>query len=211
MEKKQYVLRSWYSIVLVISLFLVISCTSKNTARIKIKESGLKQQIAYIEEQRVTGAKVLDSLYFSGRGVLKYEFKLRQPTFYTIRVPSGKNIYLLVFPGDRIKVTTEENKPDHLIMEGSSQSQKLTELYDSLFATRKVLDKIRTKYNASTVQQEKDSLYKDYNKILDGYRHFSMQFVLENMNSLVSIAALYQESGENEYVFGHLRDMQFFI
>lgn len=210
MEKKQYVLRNWHYILFFFGVLFFVSCNSNEKAKIRIENIGLQNQKAFFEEQMVSGTKILDTLIFSGKGVLKYTVELKQPTFYTVRIPSGSDIFLLAFPGDKILVKANSENSSGISISGSSESEKLNKLYDSLFATRKILDSIRNKYLAAVQQVDKDSLFKQYIAITDNYRRFSMQFVLENLNSLVSIAALYQESGEGEYVFGRLRDMQFF-
>ncbi len=207
MEKKQYVLRNLHRVILIFCITFIVSCSSKEKAKIRIENIDLKGQKAILEEQRVSGIRTLDSVNFSRRGVLKYTFEPKQPTFYTVRIPSGNDIFLLVYPGDKIKVTASS---DSLVITGSPESIKLNTLYDSLFATRKILEDIRTKYFASEIQQAKDSLNNEYIAVSDNYRRFTVQFVLENMSSLVGLAALYQQTVQGEYVLNRLKDLQYF-
>jgi hypothetical protein len=114
-------------------------------------------------------------------------------------------------PKDKVVVTAAaKDKISDLKIEGSAESEKLNILYDSLFAARERLKVIREKYLATELTTEKNKLYNAYDKQLEDYRKYSMKFVLDNLHSLLAVAALYQEIGPNEFVFGRRRDLQFF-
>jgi hypothetical protein len=209
MEKKQIILRK-LAVVLLVSI-LFYACHSNNEAVFKVNIKGFGGQSAIFQEQRVAGVRILDTVAFNSRGKLTYRASLRQPMFYNLNIPNSSDIFFLVFPGDKIYVTaTNDGKIEDLNIKGSEESVKLNYLYDSLFVTRNVLKNIRKKYKKTEDPSIRDSLNKKYEKILDSYRKFSMQFVLDNLHSLCSIAALYQEVGPSEFVFGRKRDLQFF-
>jgi hypothetical protein len=209
MEKKQNLMRRISFIVLV--LFIVVSCSQKDKARIKVQLNGLSDKTAILQEQRVDGTKIIDTLKFSGSGRLRYSLELRQPGFYNFTIPGSSNIYLLLSPGDKLEISgSGKEKISNLKILGSPESEKLNVLYDSLFSTREILSDIRAKYTASVDALDKERIQNKYLSVLDKYRRFSMQFVLDNLRSLVSVAALYQEVGPDEFVFGRKRDVQFF-
>lgn len=191
--------------------FLIVSCTKKDQARIKLQVAGLENKTAIFQEQRVEGAKILDTLTFSGSGKLNYKLSLRQTGFYNLIIPEASDIYFVLSPNDKIKIEGRINeKKYNLEITGSPETEMLNKLYDSLFATRKILDKIRKEYQSSEDAAIKEKLYNEYVSILDSYRKYSMQFVLDNLTSISSVAALYQEIGPGEFVFGRRRDLQFF-
>jgi hypothetical protein len=205
MEKKQsFVVR----VFLFLSFIAVISaCNNKESARLKINMPEYSKQGVIIEETRVGGKKFIDSLNFSSKGKLSYKFELKQPVFYNLLIEDGDKLFLLVKPEDKLSITRSDTG---IVIKGSDDSQKLTELYDKLFETRKMLDDIRQKYNLSIDPAYRDSLEQEYIRISKNHYNYSVQFVLENLTSLVSMASLYQELSPNEFVFGKAKDMQFF-
>ncbi len=209
MEKKQITLRK-ITIALLVSI-LFYACHNNNEAVFKVNIEGLDGQSAIFQEQRVAGVRILDTVTFNSKGKLTYKVPIRQPMFYNLNIPGSSDIFFMVFPGDKIHVTaTSDGKIKDLNIKGSEESVKLNYLYDSLFVTRNILKKIRKEYQTTEDLLVRDSLNKEYETILDAYRKFSMQFVLDNLHSLCSIAALYQEVGPSEFVFGRKRDLQFF-
>lgn len=209
MEKKQVNFVRVFGLFLIISL--VYACVGKDEAKLRVTIKGLEKKQAVVQEQRINGIKILDTLEFNSHGRLKYQFELRQPTFYNLVIPEGTDLFFLIFPQDKIQVTANsEGEIENLKIEGSEESMKLNILYDSLFKTRDALKGIRNAYSSASDTSDRNSLARKYETELDKYRRFSMQFVLDNLHSLVSIAALYQEAGPDEFVFGRKRDLQFF-
>jgi hypothetical protein len=209
MEKKQ----KFLSIALIYFFIVLLSgaCKNDNEAQLKVKISGLEGKSAIIQEQRVNNIKILDTVAFDSKGKLLYKVSLRQPSFYNLVIPASTDLFFLVYPGDKIEVTAKSNNEIiNLTIEGSPESEKLNILYDSLFATRKILKAIRKEYKSTEEQSIRNSLNEKYEQVISSYKKFSYQFVLQNLNSLCSIAALYQEVGPSEFVFGQKRDMQFF-
>jgi hypothetical protein len=209
MEKKQTIMKKISILILV--LLSAVSCSTKEKTKLNIHVSGLKDKLAILQEQRVDGIKNIDTISFSRSGKLKYTLEIRQPGFYTLNIPGSSNIYLILFPNDKIDINgRNDDKIKDLKITGSPDSEKLNYLYDSLFATREILKDIQNKYDSTQQETEREGIRQEYLSVLDIYRKFSMQFVLDNLTSLTSVAALYQEVGPEEFVFGRKRDLQFF-
>lgn len=208
MEKKQptinFVLKS--AALAIVTLFF-ISCNSKNQANISLSLSESENEKVTIEEQRVSGGKLLSKEELSSKGQLKYKFELEQPTFYNLRFKDANTIYLILNPGDKVSITGTVEKP---VIEGSPDSEKLNILYDSLYIVRARLNKLRTQYNNSDSQEEKENIAAQYRKITDAHHKFSLKYILDNLSSMVSLAAIYQEFSADEFVFGEYRDLQYF-
>lgn len=206
MEKKQYSLKSIINSILLIAITLTIFACSSDKAKLSFIIEDLKGELMTIEEQRVSGAKFISAEEISPKGKANYEFEIDQPKFYNLRIENGKDIFLLLHPQDRVKISGTSNKP---VIEGSPDSEKLNLLYDSLFVTRNKLSDLKRKYQSANVQ-DKEEFSRLYNETYDEYYRFSLQFILDNLTSIVSIAAIYQEVGSGEYLFGGIRDIQYF-
>ncbi len=207
MAKEQRFLKKPLFTTLLFVLLTLFSCNSKEKAKVIIHIPDFKNQSGFVEEQRVAGVKFLDSLELSSQGKLSYSFDLDQPTFYTIRLNNNRNIFLLLHPEDRVYISGSENK---LEIKNSEDSKKLNLLYDSLYAVRKGLETLNTQYKNTDNPELKNEIESRYSAIIDDYHKFSMQFVLDNLNSMISLAALYQETSPGEFVFSTNKDLQFF-
>jgi hypothetical protein len=205
MEKKRPVLVRFFIALTLIGV--TTACGNKETARIRINIAELGNQKLEIEEQRVAGKKFIDSVYVSSQGKLTYKINVKQTGFFNLIFEEGDRIFLLLKPGEKVEITYSDTG---VVIAGSNESQKLNNLYDSLFATRNILNKIRQEYNLSINQEHRDSLAQEYLRVTDDHYQFSMRFVLENLTSLTSLAGLYQELSPNEFVFGKTKDLQFF-
>ncbi len=208
MEKQRYPLGFYSKSILITSLLLsFVACTSKDQANLSLNIKELKKDKMTVEEQRVSGAKLLSTEEINSRGKINYSFNLEQPTFYNLHFTKGKDIYLILHPQDKIKITGSSKNPQ---IEGSPESEKLNELYDSLYAVRGILNKYRAEYELEKNVAKKEEIYSKYVDISQTYYKYSLKFILENLSSLVSLAAIYQELGPGEYVFGGTRDLQYF-
>lgn len=208
MEKKQYPIGLVIKSVLLTTLLLsFFACSSKDQAKLTLNIEELKNDKMTVEEQRVSGTKVLNTEEINSRGKVNYKFELDQPTFYNLKFEKGKSIYLILHPEDKVKITGTNNDP---VIEGSEESRLLNELYDSLYTTRGILDKYRAEYEAAKDTEEKEKIYEKYLSVSKGYYKYSLRIILDNLSSMVSLAAVYQELGPGEFLFGGYRDIQYF-
>ena len=123
MEEKQYLLIKVF--VLIFTLTLFSACNNEERAKIKISNLEYSKCKVIIEEQRVTGKKIIDSLYFSSKGKLTYKFNLKQPKFYNLRFNNSDEVFLLLHPTDVVSISGNEKE---LVIDGSDESKKLNYL-----------------------------------------------------------------------------------
>lgn len=207
MEKKLNIL-SWSNHIWLLGIAIfMFACNADEQAKLKVKLTDFANIKGVMNEQRITGEKFLDSVMFSSKGEASYKFELDQPNFYNLRCNNNKNIYLLLQPKDKVSIS---GTFDNMTIEGSEDTKKLMFLYDSLFKVRKALSDIKSKYDRSQPDSDKNALAAEYQDIRKKYKSFSMQFILDNLNSMVSLAALYQETSPGEFVFATNRDLQFY-
>lgn len=191
--------------LLFVSVVFVVACNNSNT-RIKVIAPSQSGKELKLVDQRVNGTKVIEELKMPSNGKKTFKLDIGQPKFYNLEF-EDQTAYLLLHPNEH--VTVKENN-GQLQIEGSEDSQKLTELYDSLFATRALLDSLRKQYSLSINEEDKQSIEAEFISIMKQHHKYSVGFVLNNLTSLVSVAAAYQEVAPNTYVFGEAKDLQFF-
>jgi len=123
-------------------------------------------------------------------------------------------VTLLTGPGEKIRITSnKEYLPENYELTGSENSQKIRLLDNHLLKTQKKLDSLTNLFkelnNKPGFDTISEGLNEAYLKVENEQRNFNIRFVLENLNSLASIKALYQKFDENTYVLYKNRDLQY--
>ncbi len=194
---------------------LILACSKKEKAIIQGKiENAPSGEIAYLQELLVSGDHMIDSMDLRYSGKFRFAIPLKEPGFYQLVFSSGPAISMIISPGEKIQLSAVMNNfyaTKSII--GSENTIRLNRLHDSLRATVAILDELRDQFfsSDSTISESaKDSIARQYLNKKEVYHHYSTAFILEDLKSLANIGALYQEYGNNEYVFNSARDIQFF-
>lgn len=198
-------------IFFIATLVILYSCERENTAVVKFKvENGKGSQII-IFEQHVSGQKAIDSLKVNIFGTARTNIRVRRTKFYNVKVDDDNSISLILSPGDLVNISYDLNEfKKTKSIAGSESSILLNRLYDSLTIIRPLIKELSEQYELAETDPKKDSLEKEYMKIRNDYRRFTTDLILKNTNSLVSLAALYQELAPDNFVLNQIRDMQLY-
>jgi thiol-disulfide isomerase/thioredoxin len=138
------------------------------------------------------------------------------PVFYLLKTSNSNFLTLLAEPGDNIKITCSWNsigEPSSII--GSDATQKMLDYNKALKATINKLNGLNEVYMQNTdspnlpgVIQTLDSTAQAYLREINQY---TKNYIDQNINSLVSLIALYQQVAPQVYVLNPLDDIEYFI
>jgi peroxiredoxin len=193
--------------ILVIALMLV-SCGQSDKVRITGTIENAAGRTLYLEEVGVGRTNITDSLELNIKGGFSFRTQeLAYPAFYNLKI-SGQNFTtLLVHPGE--KLVFQADASDLLgtaEISGSKESESLIALNRHLRETIKnIVDVIE---NSSDLVTEEE-IDKEIDSLLGVQRNYSISFILENLESLASITALYQKYDDETWVLDELRDLQY--
>jgi peroxiredoxin len=200
-------------IVLILPLVILFAC-GRNHIKINGVIKDTEKEMIYLDKMGVGEIVSVDSSGINKHG--KFNLKTKAPglNFYRLRLSDNNFVTLLTGPGEKIRVTSsKEYLPENYEITGSENSQKVKLLDNHLLETQKKLDSLTTIFNELNDKPEFDTISKEldeaYQKIVNEQRNFNIRFVLENLNSLASIKALYQKFDENTYVLFKNRDLQY--
>jgi thiol-disulfide isomerase/thioredoxin len=198
--------------IILSSLFLLFSCQSgRNNFRISGNLSGDKGKMVYLKEMTVSNLIPADSTELDENGSFSLEGYTDLVSFYAFYTSQDNLITLLIGPGDRITVTGEaQNLPETYMVEGSDDSRSIRELSLELNKTLLRIQDLNRIFNDSLNSPNFNSikvrLDTAYNEIVNSHREFTFRFIRENINSLASLMALYQQIGSHHYVLDPVRD-----
>ena len=200
-------------IVLFLPLIILFAC-GRNHVRISgvIKET--EKEMIYLDKMGAGDIVSVDSSGINKHGEFNLNTKASELNFYRLRLSDNNFVTLLTGPGEKIRITSnKEYLPENYELTGSENSQKIRLLDNHLLKTQKKLDSLTNLFkelnNKPGFDTISEGLNEAYLKVENEQRNFNIRFVLENLNSLASIKALYQKFDENTYVLYKNRDLQY--
>ena len=200
-------------IALFLPLIILFAC-GRNHVRISgvIKET--EKEMIYLDKMGAGDIVSVDSSGINKHGEFNLNTKVSELNFYRLRLSDNNFVTLLTGPGEKIRITSnKEYLPENYELTGSENSQKIRLLDNHLLKTQKKLDSLTNLFkelnNKPGFDTISEGLNEAYLKVENEQRNFNIRFVLENLNSLVSIKALYQKFDENTYVLYKNRDLQY--
>ncbi len=193
---------------------LLVSC--KESGRVSIKgelEEGRGKMI-YLDRLNVEGPAVLDSAKIKRNGTFSFSAKISHPSFYNLRLSDNNFITLLAEPGETVRIVADaSNLSGTFKVYGSEGSESIKKLNDRLAVTKKQIQPLIMEIAAleddPDFEKEEARIYEEINEIIQAQRKFSIAFIMENMESLASITAIYQQLEDDYYVLNQVRDIQY--
>jgi len=200
--------------ILVFFVFVMISCGPEKNVRIQGTLSGTNTEKIYLRELGNEGASRSDTVQLDAKGNFAFKHRISQPTFYSLTV-NDKAVTLLVHPGEKITVSGDaRHLPLTYSVEGSEDSQHIRRLSQRLEHTVFVGDSLNRTLkmyegNRNFVNIQRQFEWNYINEV-DSLRAYNIRFMEQNPRSLVVIYALYQQFGQNGYLFSEEEDIRYF-
>ncbi|MBE0654214.1 MAG: AhpC/TSA family protein [Bacteroidales bacterium] len=199
-------------LLLLFSMIFFYSCSEKKNIKISGQITGGARKVLYLDYLKVNKTDPIDSVKISRDGSFSFSFHSPHPGIYLLRSESGKLINLLPHPGENLTITADyEEFSRNYTVAGSEESEYLRQLVSKIQDTRDKLTQLDNIYGSlPNVTEEQASEYITKRKnIIKDQRDYSIRFIIEHLNSLASIYALYQEIDKGQYVLSENRDIQY--
>lgn len=197
---------------LILAAALLAGCSNENKVTIRGTFTEPADGMVYLDLSDVDHSTRVDSAEVK-RGVFRFTTEVKGPEFYQVRFPGNEFIGLLVMPGE--KITLDLGKSPlamNYTVNGSPGSEDIRFLDRQLLVTKTRLDSVRNIYSSlgnDDIPVRGPELEKAFVDIVDAQRKFNIKFIIENINSMSAIQALYQRIDENTYVLYQPRDLQY--
>ena len=201
---------------LFLSLILVISGCKNSTIQISGKlQNPVKGVYIYLNELKTEWASV-DSLKIGEDGKFNFKREATLPAFYLIKINNNDFFTTLIEPGEKLRIEAmydSLNFPS--FMSGSKGSEKMVAYNKALRNTISKLMSLNEIYSQnsgnpdmSKVVQSLDSMAQQY---LNEINIYTKKYIDQNIKSMISLAALYQQVAPNVYVLDPVRDIKYFV
>jgi hypothetical protein len=196
-----------------IIILLTYSCNNAKSFRI---EGNLKKAVPtpvklylLLEE----GATLIDSTNIEEGSTFMLKGKAEHPSIYLIKYFNGQSIYLVIHPGDNIKITIDNLSPEiTYYIEGSADSKLVNELIRKQKLVLKKVDQLSRKLaeNPDDIFLRTDVDF-EYAKLISEHKIYTINFIHSHPKSLSNILALYQNFGvKTSSIFDRYSDIEIF-
>lgn len=199
----------------ILALVIIFSgCRDKDSFTVDGNVKGRKEKYIYLNRLDVNTSVLLDSAKINRSGHFRFRVKASYPDFYQIGFSKSDFITLLANPGEDIKLDFEgKTLYEDYIVKGSEGTEKLQYLDSTLADTKRKLDSLRSAYNKAKDEPGFDkngpALEEEFSNLVKQQRRKNIEFIINNVNSLASIKALYQRIDPQTYVLYDPKDLQF--
>jgi len=189
---------------------IVLSCSRGEQIHVKGRVENAEGMI-YLDEQGLREIREIDSANLKKNGSFVLKDQIEIPTFYNLHLGNQRIIPLLLKPGETAEISTNlsEFATDYEV-KGSQESIYLLELNQKLSRTKHNLDSLTAVYEINKNEDEEviAGIRAAREEVIQSQRRSSIKFVLEHMNSMAAIYALYQKINDNDFVLNSNRDIQ---
>jgi peroxiredoxin len=203
-----------------IFLFLILALSilgcSKASVRISGKlENALKGQYLYLQELK-SELTTVDSLKLKEDGTFSFNREITQPAFYLLKTADNNFFTMLLEPGEKIEIEAmfdSLNYPSHV--SGSRGTEKMVAYNKALKGTVSKLMSLNEIYsqnaNSPTLPQVVQTLDSMARQYLNAMNTYTKRYIDENIKSLISLVALYQQVAPQVYVLDPVKDIKYFV
>lgn len=178
--------------------------------------NSVKGEYLYLAELKANRIQTVDSLQMPADGKFSFRRETKLPIFYLLKINNNNFFMILTEPGEKFRMTASFdsiNRP--ITISGSKGTQKLVDYNKALRNTiekRNRLNEIYTQNIGSPdlpkVMQTLDSMSQQYLNELNAY---TKKYIDDNLTSLVSLVALYQQVAARVYVLNPVKDIKYFV
>jgi thiol-disulfide isomerase/thioredoxin len=200
-----------------VCLLIITSGCKKNYVQISgILEYPVRGRYIFLDELKSNRFITVDSVIISEDGRFDFKRKVKHPSFYLLKINQNNFLTMLFEPGEKIKFTSHYDSLNYpVVITGSKGTKLLADYNKTLQKTinkinllNEVYEKNLYKPNILEIIDSIENLAQGYVKEINGY---TKKYINDNIGSLVSLIALYQQIAPNVYVMDPSADFQYFV
>ncbi|HAF29057.1 MAG TPA: hypothetical protein DCG75_08410 [Bacteroidales bacterium] len=200
-------------IYFICGLIILTSCNNSTKIEISGTIENAEGKNLVFSELLITGLQDIQTTKLSKEGTFKFKTSTDIPRFYQVSISNNNFLSLLINPGEKVQITANASDMSKALISGSEGSVLVQKLSNQLIETKQKLELINKKVKAiqgtENFNKQIEALNNSYAEIVNRQRDSSIAFIINNLNSLASIVALYQKYDDENYVLYKNRDLQY--
>jgi len=201
---------------LLLAAVIIAGCKSNNieiNGKLLAPSTG---EFLYLDELKSTELITVDSSVIEDDGTFSFSWRIESPSFYLIKTDETNFLTMLPEPGQKISIKAHQDSLNFpLSITGSRGTELMSEYNKKLLATIDQLKRLYDVYIQNLGSEKLDAVMDRLDSlaqpILDDLNTYTKDYIDENLNSLVSLVALYQQVAPGEYILHPEKDLQHFV
>ena len=202
-----------------ICLFAAIAFSSckNNTVRISGSLSdAVSGEYVYLDELKSDELVSVDSVRLSDDGQFILKTEVKRSSFYLLKLNDNNFLTMLVEPGQEIFINANHDSLSYPVsVEGSEGTIQMAEYNKNLRKTLNHLMSLNRVYEENENKPGLPELMESLDSMAQGYlgemNTYTKNYIDRNINSLVSLVALYQQVSPGVYILDQTRDWRYFV
>ncbi|HLN55164.1 MAG TPA: TlpA disulfide reductase family protein [Bacteroidales bacterium] len=157
-----------------------------------------------------------DSVKVGNDGTFTLKAKPENPSFYLLKLNNNNFLTMLVEPGQKIKINAHHDSLNYpSSVEGSEGTRMMADYNRKLRGTIDHLKSLNRIYeeniNRDSLPRLMDSLDSMAQNYMNDLNLYTRNYIDKNINSLVSLVALYQQVAPGVQVLDQVKDWRYFV
>jgi peroxiredoxin len=202
-----------------ICLFAAIAVSSCKNSSVRISGSlsdAVSGEYVYLDELKSDELVSVDSVRLSDDGQFILKTEVKRPSFYLLKLNNNNFLTMLVEPGQEIFINANHDSLNYPVsVEGSEgtiqmaeYNKNLRKTLNRLMALNRVYEENENKPGLPELMESLDSMAQGY---LGEMNTYTKNYIDRNINSLVSLVALYQQVSPGVYILDQTKDWRYFV
>lgn len=202
--------------ILFLGTILVFAGCSDNSARISGSlYNHIPGEYILLDELKSGELITADSVKVSSNGTFNFRIKPEHPSFYLLKLNNNNFLTMLVEQGEEISINAHRDSLNYpSLVEGSEGTRLMAEYNRKLLSTIDHLKSLNRIYEENEyrpgLHQLMDSLDSMARNYLNDINSYTKDYIDKNVNSLVSLVALYQQVAPGVPVLDQVKDWKYF-
>lgn len=196
-------------------LLLLSACQNKSVEITGILEYPVKGTYIFLDELRSNELITVDSVMLSSAGNFDFKRRLKNPSFYLLKINQNNFLTMLLEPGQKIKLTSHFDSLNYpVVVSGSKGTALMAEYNKNLRNTINKLRRLSVIHDRNIDNPRLQEIIDSLDNLAGGYLNeinsYTKSYIDNNLSSLVSLVALYQQISPSVYVLNPERDYSYF-
>jgi Thiol-disulfide isomerase and thioredoxins len=199
-------------------LIVLVSAACKNNS-VSISGTIINPAIdsyIYLDELKGDGLKPVDSIKVTSEGSFRFKKDVTQPSFYLLKSNNNDFLTMLLEPGEKITLKVKRDSLNEPVsITGSKGTELMAEYNKNLQATIKKMTGLHNIYEQNSDKPDLPKLIESLDSLANIYLNeiniYTKKYIDDNLTSLVSLVALYQQVAPSVYVMNPAKDMKYFL
>jgi peroxiredoxin len=198
------------------AIMILAGCKDKSVRISGTLVNPLKGKYIYLDELLSKEMKTIDSAKLSDDGTFSFKREIKATAFYLLKIDERNFMTMLLAPGEKVIMNAyydSLNYPSSVT--GSYGTERMNEYNRTL---RKSISKLtglsniyRQNINNPQLPEIIDSIDSIAQTYLEEINLYTKKYIDNNLTSLVSLIALYQQVAPNVYVLSPTKDYEYYI